>query len=47
LKIERDKKYFRHLLLYCFYSKKMTAEADRFISEIYSETAPLVETCEY
>jgi transposase len=47
LKMERDKDHFRHLLLYCFDSKKTAAEAHRFISETYSKHAPSVKTCEY
>jgi len=44
LKMEHNKKHFRHLLLYCFDSKK---NGCRFISETYSESAPSVKTCEY
>jgi len=43
------KKYFRHyfrLSLYCFDSKETIAETYRFISEIYSESAPSVKTYE-
>lgn len=46
-KMERSKEHFRHLLLYCFDSKKTAAEAHRFISETYSESAPSIKTCEY
>jgi len=42
--MEHNKKHFRHLLLYCFDSKK---NGCRFISETYSESAPSVKTCEY
>jgi len=34
-------------LFYCFNSKKTAADAHRFISEIYSESASSVKTCEY
>jgi len=44
--MEHNKEHFHHLLLYCFDSKK-TVEAHRLISEIFSEFAPLVKTCEY
>jgi len=45
--MERDEDHFRHLLLYCFDSKKKwLIEAHRFISKIYSESAPSVKTCE-
>lgn len=42
-----DKEHFRHVLLYCFDSKKTAAEAHRYISETYSESAPSIKTCEY
>jgi len=48
LKIECDKEHFRQLLHYSFDMKKKTAaEAHRFISKTYFETALSVKTCEY
>jgi len=36
-----------HLLLCCFDLRKIAAEANKFISKTYSESASSVKTCEY
>ena len=45
--MERDKYYFRHLILFYFNSKKSAREAYQQISEIYGKSAPSKSTCEY
>jgi len=45
LKINRDKLFFRHVLLHYFDLKKTAAEAHRSLSKIYGDETPSERTC--
>jgi len=41
--MNRDKLFFRHVLLYYFDLKKTAAEAHRLLSEVYDDETPSLE----